>query len=243
MQKSNRHKNNDFRFKQFQIQHDRCAMKVGTDGILLGAWTKTQGTHYLDIGTGTGLLALMLAQRTDDQAQITAIEIDESAYLQAGENVRQSPWAEKIKLLHIGLEQFSQKCGAENRRFDCIVANPPYFKQGVACRSQQRELARYTTEQSHENWLNQAANCLKENGQIHFILPYQEGKTLIFNTALYCVRYCEITTKAGKPPQRLLLTFSKQALPQQRSQLVIYDEQNRYSTQFKQLTKDFYLKF
>lgn len=246
-------KNNGFTFKQFHIAHHRCAMKVGTDGILLGAKADVaQARHILDFGTGTGLIALMLAQRTHGKAEICAVEIDQAAFLQATENVQASPWAEKIKVYHQDIADFGQmwrqKCGQHFIGFDLIVANPPYFAQGVACTSPQREQARYMSQQSHFDWLNIAADCLSEQGKIQFILPIKAGKMLLKSTALcspplFCSEYCEIITKAGKPPQRVILTFRRQEQPQADSQIIIYDENHRYHQDFITLTKDFYLKF
>ncbi len=230
----------DFTFKQFYINHDHCAMKVGTDGILLGAWAKLSGTQFLDVGTGTGLVAIMLAQRSSKDAQVTAIEIDKAAYLQAIENVQNSPWHEKIQVFHQDLIYFDKTC---SQKFDVIVSNPPYFKQGVNCRDQQRKTARYTSTLNHLSWLEHCHNLLNENGLIHFILPYTEGKILQKQTALYCAACCEVITKKGKKPNRLLLSFTPQPCETKMSQLTIYDEQNQYTEEFIQLTKAFYLKF
>lgn len=233
--------NNGFTFKQFHINHDRCAMKVGTDGVLLGAWADVTGAKtLLDLGTGTGLIALMLAQRTAGHGRISAVEIDRDAFWQATENVRRSPWADNITLYHQDIAEFAAKCG---EKFDRITANPPYFNAGSDCRSESRSRARYLLEQGHEDWLNLAADCLSETGTIHFILPFDAGETLRKRTALYCVHRCEVVTKAGKPPQRLLLTFAKQAQPMRQSRLTIYDEHHRYQAEFIALIKDFYLKY
>lgn len=234
-------KNNGFTFKQFHVKHDRCAMKVGTDGILLGAWADiAQADSILDLGTGTGLIALMLAQRTRAEVQISAVELDADAFTQAQENVQASPWFEKIKLYHQDIKQFSQQCG---QKFDLIVANPPYFTQGVQCASQARNLARYTNEKTHSDWLDIAFNCLAPQGKIQFILLFEAGKTLQKPTALYCIECCEVVTKQGKKPQLVLLTFSPTEQPCKESQFLIYDEHNRYHSDFIHLTKAFYLKF
>ena len=189
-----------FTFKQFHINQQHCAMKVGTDGILLGAWADVSDCQrILDMGTGTGLVALMLAQDVQTYCQQTAYQ------------------------------------------FDLIVANPPYFSQGVECKNDERALARYV-QQSHLDWLNWATSCLSEKGKISFVLPYEAGKTLINSTALYCIKQTDAITKIGKAPQRMLLTFSREHLPQVKDSLVIYDENNQYSEAFIALTKAFYLK-
>ncbi|WP_075321879.1 tRNA1(Val) (adenine(37)-N6)-methyltransferase [Histophilus somni] len=234
-------KKQGFTFKQFHIKQDRCAMKVGTDGILLGAWANIdQANTLLDLGTGTGLIALMLAQRSSEHCHISAVELDPQAYLQAKDNIQQSPWANKIKIFQQDIIVFAQDC---EHKFDVITANPPYFKQGIDCASKQRNLARYTLTQSHLDWLNAAEKLLNLTGEIHLILPFEEGKSLQKKCGLFCIRECKIITKAGKTPQRLLLSFSREERKCEESQLVIYDRNNQYSTEFKTLTQDFYLNF
>lgn len=209
---------NGFTFKQFHINQDVCAMKVGTDGILLGPWADVKHCkNILDMGSGTGLLALMLAQRTEENCQIQAVELDPIAAKQAQENINNSVWKNRIQLIQTDIQHFLQ---TTEQTFDLIVANPPYFEQGIACKNEERALARYT-KQSHLNWLEWAATRLSENGRISFVLPYNAGKT----------------------PQRMLLTFAKQPQVLTLDQLVIYDEDNQYTEAFIELTKDFYLKF
>lgn len=234
-------KQNGFTFKQFHIAHHRCAMKVGTDGILLGAWADvSQAKRILDLGTGTGLIALMLAQRSTKESEIHAVELDQAAYLQAQANIHASPWAQRV---HVYQQNAAEFCSNTVNKFDLIVANPPYFPQGVDCATPQRDLARYTATHRHVDWLNWASHCLSEQGKISMVLPFDAGETLLKQTALYCVARCNVITKKGKAPQRLLLTFSLQAQPLQQSQLIIYDESNRYHPDFIGLTKDFYLAF
>lgn len=234
-------KKQGFTFKQFHINQDQCAMKVGTDGILLGAWTNIeQANRLLDLGTGTGLIALMLAQRTAEHCRISAVELDPQAYLQAQENCKQSPWAKKIQVFQQDIMAFAQDC---THKFDVITANPPYFAQGIDCANEQRNLARYTLAQSHLDWLHAAEKLLSPQGEIHFVLPFEAGKSLQKQTALFCMRECEVITKEGKTPQRLLLSFSWKEQPCAKSQLLIYDKNNQYSAEFKALTQDFYLKF
>lgn len=229
-----------FTFKQFHINQQHCAMKVGTDGILLGAWADISNCQrILDMGSGTGLLALMLAQRSTPTSQIYAVELDGAAAQQAKENIQASPWKDRILLVQDDVQHFLQQT---NQTFDLIVANPPYFEQGVECKNEERELARYT-QQSHLDWLTWAAERLSENGKISFVLPYDAAKTLEKQTALFCIKQTEIITKIGKAPQRMLITFAKKPQTLEKDQLVIYDEKNRYTEEFVALTKDFYLKF
>ena len=228
-----------FTFKQFHINQQHCAMKVGTDGILLGAWADVSDCQYiLDMGTGTGLVALMLAQRSHEHCQIEAVELDPLAAQQAQENFGASPWHNRLHLTHQDVQTYCQQTA---HQFDLIVANPPYFSQGVECKNDERALARYV-QQSHLDWLNWATSCLSEKGKISFVLPYEAGKTLINSTALYCIKQTDAITKIGKTPQRMLLTFSRKHLPQVKDSLVIYDENNQYTEAFIALTKAFYLK-
>ena len=220
-----------FRFKQFHVNHDRCAMKVGTDGVLNSA------RQILDLGTGSGLIALMLAQRSAEESQIYAVELDPAAAQQAQENVAASPWAEKV---HVYQQDVFTFCQQTPVKFDLIVANPPYFESGIACRDTQRNTARYVI-QSHVAWLEVAYSCLTPQGKISFVLPFEAAETLLKSTALSCITRCDVVTKAGKTPQRVLLTFSTQAQQTTYQQLTIYDAQNQYHADFIALTKDFYL--
>lgn len=153
---------NGFTFKQFFVAHDRCAMKVGTDGILLGAWAPVAGVkRILDIGTGSGLLALMLAQRTDENVIIDAVELDVDAAQQAQENIAQSPWMHRVS---IHTEDAQRWVPRQTVRFDLIISNPPYYEQGVECATPQREQARYTTTLDHQALLTLAADSITEEG-------------------------------------------------------------------------------
>ena len=242
-EQKSKNKATGFQFKQFTIAQDACAMKVGTDGVLLGAWVNLNNAEkILDIGTGTGLLTLMCAQRLQTQQhsfQIVAVEKDENAFLQAQENIEQSPWAQKIKIYHQDVQDFVGQKG--NDKFDCILSNPPYFPACIPCKNKERDLARYT-EQSHFQWLEWAKSCLTEKGKIHFVLPFEAGLYLLQQTSLYCIRRCDVITKEGKQPSRILLTFSSQEQPCEREELTVYNENNQYTPEFIALTKDFYLK-
>ncbi|SMB90431.1 tRNA1Val (adenine37-N6)-methyltransferase [Pasteurella testudinis DSM 23072] len=246
-----------FQFKQFNVQHDHCAMKVGTDSILLGAWVAlAQVRSVLDMGCGSGLLALMAAQRLsqhyaseqDKNYRISAIEIDPAAAQQAQQNVRRSKWADKIQVVQQDLTAFAADT---NARFDLIVANPPYFAAGVACRDLTRQTARYATpENSHLHWLQLAQKMLNPNGRIAFVLPFEAAEQLLQqleHTALCCTKRTEVITKQGKPPQRLLVEFrlAKSAVRPLtvNEQITIYQRDNRYHQDFIDLTKAFYLKF
>lgn len=229
-----------FQFKQFFIAHDQCAMKVNTDGILLGSIANVhQARRILDIGTGTGLIAIMLAQRSDPNCHITALEIEPNAYQQAVQNAQHSAWADRISILPIDLFEANFE-----HKFDLIVSNPPYFKDSLASRTAERDLARSMT-QSHLAWLNQAQKWLAEKGKISFILPTQEAETLLEQSqtsGLFCTEIYRIMTKTGQAPKRLILTFALSSQVRQEKALVVYNEQHQYTPEFVAFTKDFYLK-
>ncbi|KAG6336012.1 hypothetical protein ID866_3077 [Astraeus odoratus] len=166
-----------FTFKQFFVAHDRCAMKVGTDGILLGAWAPVAGVkRILDIGTGSGLVALMLAQRTEEHVTIDAVELDAQAAGQAGENVAESPWADRITVKCADVLAWAPE---QTARYDLIVSNPPYYEPGVECGTPEREQARYTGSLDHKALLVNAAELISEEGFFCVVLPESTGNTPI----------------------------------------------------------------
>ena len=229
-----------FTFKQFTIRHDRCAMKVGTDGVLLGAWTDVNHSHRtLDIGTGTGLIALMLAQRCP-QALITAIDIDAEAVGQARENVQSSPWKDRVEVLLQDICTFST-----DQRFDTIVSNPPYFIDSLKCPDDQRNTARHTDTLDAERLLANVARLLTDDGRFSIILPAEQTDLLIqtaCNQGLYPSRQTAVITRPGLPPKRILMEFRKTKEAFQPDELVIELERHVYSEGYIALTKDFYLK-
>ena len=203
---------NGFTFKQFFVAHDRCAMKVGTDGILLGAWAPVAGVkRCLDIGAGSGLLALMLAQRTDDSVMIDAVELESEAAAQAQENINQSPWAERINVHTADIQQWITQ---QTVRFDLIISNPPYYQQGVECSTPQREQARYTTTLDHPSLLTCAAECITEEGFFCVVLPEQIGNgftELALSMGWHLRLRTDVAENEARLPHRVLLAFSPQA--------------------------------
>jgi tRNA1Val (adenine37-N6)-methyltransferase len=235
--------NNYFKFKQFTISQDRCAMKVGTDGVLLGAWADCENAKtILDIGTGTGLIALMLAQRST--AHIDAIEIDQSASEQAGENVTKSPWETRISVINKSLQQFTEQI---DKKYDLIVSNPPFFQNSLYAPNQSRTNARHNASLEYEDILDASLKLLSNNGMLSLILPYLEGTMFIVKAAgkgLYCVRQTNILPNPGKAPKRLLLEFTKIKKPLVEQEIIIeLNKRHEYSDAYKNLTRDFYLAF
>ena len=233
---------NGFTFKQFFVAHDRCAMKVGTDGILLGAWAPiVQVKHVLDIGTGSGLLALMLAQRTDNRVMLDAVELDEEATAQARENVATSPWGARIQVHQGDIQQWQP---AQTRRYELIVSNPPFFTEGVPCATSQREQARYTTTLDHVTLLTCAAESITEEVFFCVVLPVDIGNAFVqrAETMGWHLRLrTDVAETEMRPPHRVLLAFSPTAGECFSDRLIIRGPEQQYSEGFTALTQDFYL--
>ena len=229
-----------FSFKQFTVYHDRCAMKVGTDGVLLGAWTDlSQSHHILDIGTGTGLIALMMAQRSPE-AQITAIDLDAEAVSQAQENIQHSPWKDRVEAVLQDVCTYSS-----DEKFDTIVSNPPYFIDSLKCPDNQRNTARHTDTLDAQRLLEKVAELLTPEGRFSIILPADQTDDL-FRIAeaqgLHPTRWTQVITRPGLPPKRSLIEFQKKVQPIQTNVLVIELERHVYSKEYIELTREYYLK-
>ncbi len=235
--------NTYFKFKQFTINQEHCAMKVGTDGVLLGAYTDVKNaTNILDIGTGSGLIALMLAQQT--KSKITAIEIDEQASKQAKENVKNSKFKTRIKIINISLQNFTK---TYDKHFDLIVSNPPYFQNSYKSNNNKRTTARHTTELSYNDLISNSEKLLSENGTVCIIIPKDEEQNLI-NIAtknnLFLTDILNIKPTPSKPSKRIIISFSRTKAQITKSELIIEDKgRHNYSDKYINLTKDFYLKF
>ena len=239
-----------FQFKQFTIHQDRTAMKVGTDGVLLGAWAPIVPTanRLLDIGTGTGLIALMLAQRIDAQRsdctiEIDAIDIDESSIEQAKENVNNSPFARYIKTHFTSIQKY-----LPSEKYDAIVCNPPYFVASLKCPDANRTQARHTDSLSFDELLMHSAQLLKDEGTLSVILPTTEGNTLISLASKYGFVLKELVEVHPTPtsdPKRLLIHLIKskdQEIETKKSSLTIEVARHQYTPEYIALTREFYLK-
>ena len=237
----------DFTFKQFHINAAQCGMPVSTDAILLGAWANIESVKtILDIGCGTGLLAIMCAQR-NSAAYISAIEIEEKAFNAAVENCHNSPWSLRLKASHCSLQVFTEG----NNTFDAIICNPPYFNSGEESKTTQRAVARHTSLLSHQTLMTCCLNLLKNEGIASFVLPKQEGLAFIDlldskpkeGAYLQLSRLTYVKTTINKSATRVLIELTKSSsLPVlKNSELIIHDGQG-YSSDFIELTKDFYLK-
>ncbi len=233
--------NNYFQFKQFRILQDKCAMKVGTDGVLLGAWVNLSDEQtILDIGTGTGLIALMLAQRS--HAHVDAVESEINASKQAKENVQRSPWSKRIKIYHQPVQDFKP-----GKKYDLIITNPPYFINSKENPDINKTQARHTQTLSQDQLLSAVLRLLKKDGKLSIILPYVEGKMFLEaaqKKGLYCSRKTFVKPTPNKEPKRLMLEFTFKKKPLNEDYLVIENnKRHHYSKEYKELTKEFYLNF
>lgn len=230
-----------FNFKQFSIRHDRCAMKVGTDGVLLGAWTSVpEGGRILDIGCGSALIAIMLAQRSP--ASVTGIEIDESAASQAEDNCRESPFADRLSIVCEDVNDFSP-----DEPFDCVVSNPPFFNERTTAPKAARRTARSTSDGlTHKALLDSAARMLKSGGTLSVIVPFATAPEFISTAAdkgLQLTRRTDVTTRPGITPKRALLEFilTNDPVPMLLGTLTLCAEGGKRTEEYSQLTSDFYL--
>ncbi|MDR1673358.1 MAG: methyltransferase [Bacteroidales bacterium] len=234
--------NDIFRFKQFAVGQALAAMKVGEDSVLLGAWADvSRSRRILDVGTGTGLLALMMAQRTCGKAMIDAVEIDADACRQARLNVADSPWAEQIKVFHADFRDFAQ----QNAPYDLIISNPPYFRGSLQSANRQRMLARHDNCLSLSDLNVCAMPLLAPDGIIAVVLPPDEAQRFIRNASprLSAVRILHVQAYPAKPPYRTLLELSPKAMPVSEATLCIENEtRNGYTDEYRSLTQAFYLK-
>lgn len=232
--------NDYFQFKQFLIRQGQTAMKVGTDGVLLGAWVGVENcSSILDIGTGTGLLTLMAAQR-NAQAQIEAVEIDSAAYLQACENIASSPWNDRITLHHTSIFNFYPE-----KRFDCILCNPPFFLHSTPAPEHSRSIARHCNEFSHTDLLSLSQRLISPQGKLNLILPTTEAENLIRQSSqysAYLTRITKVKPTPQKAPKRYLLEFSfSHPAPLDSSELILEYSHHNYSPEYRELARDFYL--
>jgi tRNA1Val (adenine37-N6)-methyltransferase len=231
-----------FRFKQFAVTHARSGMKVGTDGVLLGAWTDISNCKsVLDIGAGSGLIALMIAQRTAPNVPVHAVELDASAYEDAHENFKQSPWTNRLFLHHSAVQEFKPP-----HLFDLIISNPPYFKNSYKPEQQTRMAARHTDTLSFADLLNASFRMLSDTGKLSIILPpteSQEFLQLANSKGMQVIRECQLRSRKDKPVERILREYRKnQKTKIMIEQLCLHESGDDWSADYQMLTRDFYLK-
>ncbi len=236
--------NKIFKFKQFEIEQIQSAMKVNTDGILLGSWAQLENaTHALDIGTGTGLIALMLAQRSENLS-VDAIEIDSPSYKEAHLNVMNSKFSDRVSVFHESIQNYSKIC---TKQYDLIVSNPPFFTGGTMSINENKANVRHTVKLSHIDLLNSVKKLLSQNGFFDIILPYVEGMRFIeiaqhYN--LYPHQIVEVKSRSEKPIERCLIRLGFMKISNIKTSTLVLSQSpkaNDFSAEFVEWVKDFYI--
>lgn len=240
--------NKPFQFKEFSVQQDACAMKIGTDAVLLGAWTSIENNPFsiLDIGAGTGILSLMLSQRSASDL-IDAIEIDDDAYEQCVDNFEGSPWGDRLFCYHASLEEFVEDI---EEQYDLIICNPPYYSEDYKSENTSRDLARFQDAMPFDHLVESVSKLLSESGIFSVIIPFKEEdmfSTLASKYNLFPSRILHVRGNPTSEIKRSLIEFSFRDSESYRDdidlqELVIETERHQYTEGYINLTKDFYLK-
>jgi tRNA1Val (adenine37-N6)-methyltransferase len=231
-----------FQFKQFIVHHTYSTMKVGTDAVLLGTLSDIpEKGKILEVGTGTGVISLILAQRS--KAQITAIDIHQASVWEARANFKESPWTERLKALMISYQLYAEQ--GNPIRYDLIISNPPFFENDLKSIDINRNLARHNDHLSYRDFLLASRYFISEIGQLCLILPLTEAQIFIEeakNSEFYLQKKIEIKPKPEKEANRLILSFGKQILNEiQKNSITIRNNDNTYSETYKKLTEDLYV--
>ncbi|MFD0761364.1 tRNA1(Val) (adenine(37)-N6)-methyltransferase [Lutibacter aestuarii] len=232
-----------FQFKQFTIRQDKTAMKVGTDGVLIGAWTEiNQGVfNILDIGAGTGLIALMMAQKSNAEV-IDAIELNDDAYEQTVENFEQSNWGDRLFCYHASLQEFAEEI---DEKYDLIISNPPFYTSTYKNISEERAMARHSKSLPYYDLLEGTSKLLAPNGNCAFIIPFENEKEFIDLAAqnkLFPARITRVKGTYNASIKRSLLQFSFHQNEIEFQELIIEINRHDYTEEYKNLVQDFYLK-
>jgi len=232
-----------FLFKKFIINQDQCAMKVGTDAILLGAWANISHNPYsiLDIGAGTGILSLMLAQRCYAE-QIDAIEIEDNAYEQCVNNFENSTWSDRLFCYHASLEEFVDEI---DDTYDLIISNPPFYTEDYKSSKYTRDLARFEDAMPFEHLVESVSKLLSKNGKLVVVIPFKEETpfiTLASKKHLFPNKFLRVKGNSETPFKRSLIEFSFDKKEMVVEELTIETSRHVYTQNYTNLTKDFYLK-
>ncbi len=235
-----------FKFKEFSVNQDKTAMKIGTDGVLLGAWCAVDfyPDTILDIGSGTGVVALMLAQRSDAMT-IDAVEIEENAYEQSVENFEQSDWGDRLYCYNATFQEFADEIAEEEETYDLIISNPPFYTDDFESDNKARNKARFTSALSFDDLISGVVKILSKTGKFSTIIPYKEEEEFInlaHEKGLYINRICWVQGNLSSAIKRSLLEFSFNETALTKEHLIIETERHQYTKEYIDLTKDFYLK-
>ena len=237
---------NLFKFKEFSVNQSAAAMKIGTDGVLLGAWVDIsyQPNSILDVGAGTGLIALMLAQRSTAET-IDAVEVEDQAYIQSVDNFENSPWSDRLFCYHADFVEFCEEMQGET--YDLIISNPPYFEEpNIDSKlSEGRKKARFTLSLSLETLINGAATLLSQEGRLTIVIPYTEEEHLVElakKMELFPMDILRVKGRENTPIKRSLITFGFKPTLVNPEELIIEISRHNYTKDYINLTKDFYLK-
>lgn len=238
-----------FRFKQFQVNQEGCAMKINTDGVLIGALARLPdtrlahdaGARILDIGTGTGVIALMLAQRFP-QASVDAVEIDHQASITAAANFSASPFAGRLRVQHTAIEDYQHTL-----KYDLIVSNPPYFVNDLKNPEQRKSIARHASEDFFTAMLRKASGLLSDEGLLWLILPVKQAGLITGGMCreygLYLKSEVSVRSDSSKPVIRKIICLGGTETPVLREEFCIYDQQGIHSNEYQLLLKDFFLAY
>lgn len=232
-----------FKFKQFTIEQDRCAMKIGTDGVLLGAWVSVKNKPFsiLDIGAGTGIIALQLAQRSNAE-MVDAIEIDENAYEQCVDNFENSPWGDRLFCYHASLEEFVEEI---EEKYDIIISNPPFYSEDYKTSNESRDVARFNDALPFDELIESASQLLSDEGIFAVIIPWKEEESFIKMASkvnLFPQRICRVRGNENSEEKRTMLEFSFEKVSTKIENLTIETFRHNYTEEYKNLVQDFYLK-
>lgn len=234
-----------FKFKKFTVNQDQCAMKIGTDGVLIGAWASLENypSNILDIGTGTGVISLILAQRSNAE-NIEAVEIDDNAYEQATSNFENSPWGDRLFCYHASIQEFATEM-SEEEPYDLIISNPPFYTEDYKTNDKARDTARFTDAMPFQHLIVCAAHLLSEIGKFVVIIPKKEEVEFLKISEehhLHLQKKCNVKGTKSSPIKRVMLELGFDKITPNTTTLTIEIERHKYTPEYIELVKDFYLK-